>query len=178
MRPALRQQNQRLSACIKQPRRRVAASCSPANTTSPRTGASSLQPNKLRDIFTGLLRASFARLVLWHLRWFAVSTRYMCDPPGSQFVGPQPVGQQWHLHAAHAAAGSTRHRAQRPSAQKSPLGTHKLGRSNPAARGTTCAAWPNTSLNRRANGRPPGPAWQYAVHFRQSGPGVLPLSPG
>ena len=37
---------------------------------------------------------------------------------------------------------------------------------------------PNPSLNRSANGRPPGPAWRYAVHFRQSGPGVLPLSPG
>jgi hypothetical protein len=40
------------------------------------------------------------------------------------------------------------------------------------------AVKPNPSLNRRANGRPPGPAWRYAVHFRQSGPGVLPLSPG
>jgi hypothetical protein len=36
---------------------------------------------------------------------------------------------------------------------------------------------PNPSLKRSANGRPPGPAWRYAVHFRQSGPGVLPLSP-
>ena len=36
---------------------------------------------------------------------------------------------------------------------------------------------PNPSLKRSANGRPPGPVWQYAVHFRQPGPGVLPLSP-
>ena len=36
---------------------------------------------------------------------------------------------------------------------------------------------PNPSLKRSANGRPPGPVWRYAVHFRQSGPGVLPLSP-
>ena len=35
----------------------------------------------------------------------------------------------------------------------------------------------NPSLKRSANGRPPGPAWRYAVHFRQPGPGVLPLSP-
>ena len=35
----------------------------------------------------------------------------------------------------------------------------------------------NPSLNRSANGRPPGPVWRYAVHFRQPGPGVLPLSP-
>ena len=39
------------------------------------------------------------------------------------------------------------------------------------------AATPNPSLKRSANGRPPGPVWRYAVHFRQPGPGVLPLSP-
>ena len=38
-------------------------------------------------------------------------------------------------------------------------------------------ALPNPSLKRSANGRPPGPVWRYAVHFRQPGPGVLPLSP-
>jgi hypothetical protein len=38
-------------------------------------------------------------------------------------------------------------------------------------------AWPNPSLKRSANGRPPGPVWRYAVHFRQPGPGVLPSSP-
>ncbi len=36
---------------------------------------------------------------------------------------------------------------------------------------------PNPSLKRSANGTPPGPVWQYAVHFRQPGPGVLPSSP-
>ena len=35
---------------------------------------------------------------------------------------------------------------------------------------------PNPSLKRSANGRPPGPVWRYAVHFRQTGPGVLPLA--
>ena len=38
-------------------------------------------------------------------------------------------------------------------------------------------ALPNHSLNRSANGRPPGPAGRYAVHFLPSGPGVLPSSP-
>ena len=38
-------------------------------------------------------------------------------------------------------------------------------------------ALPNPSLKRSANGRPPGPVWRYAVHFRQPGPGVLPSSP-
>jgi hypothetical protein len=36
---------------------------------------------------------------------------------------------------------------------------------------------PNPSLKRSTNGRPPGPVWRYAVHFRQPGPGVLPLAP-
>ena len=39
------------------------------------------------------------------------------------------------------------------------------------------ALMPNPSLKRSANGRPPGPVWRYAVHFRQPGPGILPLSP-
>ena len=40
-----------------------------------------------------------------------------------------------------------------------------------------CAVLPNTSLKRSTNGRPPGPGWRYAVHFRQPGPGGLPLAP-
>ena len=36
----------------------------------------------------------------------------------------------------------------------------------------------NLTLNRTTNGRAPGPAWRYAVHFRQSGPGALPLAAG
>ena len=43
--------------------------------------------------------------------------------------------------------------------------------------GKACRAWPNPSLKRSANGRPPGPVWRYALHFRQPGPGVLPLAP-
>ena len=39
------------------------------------------------------------------------------------------------------------------------------------------AVGPNPSLKRSANGKPPGPVWRYAVHFRQPGPGVLPSSP-
>jgi hypothetical protein len=46
----------------------------------------------------------------------------------------------------------------------------------------TVGIWPSTrpnkSFNRTANGRPPGPVWRYAVHFRQPGPGVLPSSAG
>ena len=41
----------------------------------------------------------------------------------------------------------------------------------------TPSALPNPSLKRSANGRPPGPATGYGVHFPAAGPGVLPLSP-
>ena len=37
---------------------------------------------------------------------------------------------------------------------------------------------PNTTLNRSANGRPPGPGRRYAVQCLRPGPGVLPSSPG
>lgn len=36
---------------------------------------------------------------------------------------------------------------------------------------------PNPSLKRSTNGMPPGPGRRYAVHFRQPGPGVMPLAP-
>ena len=36
---------------------------------------------------------------------------------------------------------------------------------------------PKSSLKRSANGRPPGPVWRYAVHFRQPGPGVCRCRP-
>ncbi len=41
-----------------------------------------------------------------------------------------------------------------------------------------CSPLPNPSLNRRANGRPPGPGLWHMVHHHSPGPGVLPLSPG
>ena len=39
------------------------------------------------------------------------------------------------------------------------------------------ALMPNPSLKLSPNGGPPGPVWRYAVHFRQSGPGVPPSVP-
>ena len=45
------------------------------------------------------------------------------------------------------------------------------------SRRTSCAALPNPSLKRSANGRTPGPAAGYGVHFPAAGPGVLPSSP-
>jgi hypothetical protein len=46
------------------------------------------------------------------------------------------------------------------------------------ARSVHRTALPNTSLNRSANGRPPGPGRWYGVHFHQPGPGALPSAPG
>ena len=40
-----------------------------------------------------------------------------------------------------------------------------------------CSLRPNPSLKGSTNGGPPGPAWRYAVHFRQAGPGVPPSAP-
>ena len=39
------------------------------------------------------------------------------------------------------------------------------------------AVKPNPSLEARPNGRPPGPAGRYGVHFLPAGPGVLPSVP-
>ena len=39
-------------------------------------------------------------------------------------------------------------------------------------------AWPNPSVNRSTNGRPPSPGRWYTVHFHRPGLGVLPLVPG
>ena len=40
-----------------------------------------------------------------------------------------------------------------------------------------CAALPNPSVKRRANGAPPGPGHRYAVHSLWPGPGGTPSSP-
>jgi len=48
---------------------------------------------------------------------------------------------------------------------------------NPSSVASSYAVMPNTSLEARPNGRPPGPAARYGVHFLSSGPGVLPLVP-
>ncbi len=60
---------------------------------------------------------------------------------------------------------------QSPSSGARPM--HGCFKRLPVAR----RAWPNPSFKRSTNGRPPGPVWRYAVHFRQSGPGVLPSAP-
>jgi len=54
-----------------------------------------------------------------------------------------------------------------------------LPRPVPEALASVCltALRPNPSLKQSANGRPPGPVWRYAVHFRHPGPGVQPSSP-
>ena len=49
--------------------------------------------------------------------------------------------------------------------------------SAPSQLRASAPAWPNPSLKRSANGRPPAPGRWYAVHFHRPGAGVLPSSP-
>jgi hypothetical protein len=46
------------------------------------------------------------------------------------------------------------------------------------ASGKPLSVLPNPSVNRSANGKPPGPRYSAGLHFLQRGPGALPLSPG
>ena len=55
-------------------------------------------------------------------------------------------------------------------------GKHNLGMQLHSS-GKRRARMPNPSLKLSPNGGPPGPVWLYAVHFRQSGPGVPPSVP-
>ena len=79
---------------------------------------------------------------------------------------PTPGASSHLAWSAHKLRGPTIARL-RGSAQQG---------ANPAA-APERAARPNPSLKRSANGRPPGPATGYGVHFPVAGPGVLPLSP-
>ena len=86
----------------------------------------------------------------------------------------------WHAHlssarkppSVHRRSATTRtrlHGLRSPESCETQLMTNvSLSRHRPG---------PNPMLKRSTNGRPPGPVWRYAVHFRQPGPGVLPLPP-
>ena len=64
-----------------------------------------------------------------------------------------------------------------PAAESAETGQPRGVRSRSPSPVKLRAVRPNPSLKRSANGRPPGPVWRYAVHFRQPGPSVLPSSP-
>jgi hypothetical protein len=88
------------------------------------------------------------------------------EDKGSQFVEPR-----YARNAARCAVlGALRPRSER-------WRFYAVAARNFRAVGQRPGVRPNTSFKRSANGRPPGPVWRYAVHFRQPGPGVLPLSP-
>ena len=85
---------------------------------------------------------------------------------GAEYA-PTPFTGKCHAQPSHKLRGRTITQvssASRQYATNSAKAPVRTARSNP-------------SLKRSANGRPPGPVWRYAVHFRQPGPGVLPSSP-
>ena len=87
---------------------------------------------------------------------------------GTGFVSWLRANFQWMFAQAQASASI-------PMAQSggSPLIQFEAGCTS-----RVCRMTPNPSVNRSANGRPPGLGWWYAVYFHQSGPGGLPLAPG
>jgi hypothetical protein len=99
-----------------------------------------------------------------------------------------PLGSQSHGRAAHEHTCALRPGRAGGAGQQSPSSSTRIAQTIsgprvplPLNNQAVChirTAVPNRSFNRSANGRPPGPSWRYAVHFRQPGPGVLPLSPG
>ena len=109
------------------------------------------------------------------------------DLGSSRVNGPESYHQlrrvssaSWHAHlssarkppSVHRRSATTRTRLRRlrsPESCETQLMTNvSVSRHRPG---------PNPTLKRSTNGRPPGPVWRYAVHFRQPGPGVLPLPP-
>ena len=77
------------------------------------------------------------------------------------------------LASAERAASRWPLRRRERGAGRTEAGASQVTRHRSHGRATR----PNPSLKRSANGRPPGPVWRYAVHFRQPGPSVLPSSP-
>ena len=92
-----------------------------------------------------------------------------------QLVEPAAIGSALPSLSLVSGGGRT---APEPGANPSRMGKVFM----PSLRSIMCAfvpvpLWPNPSLKRSANGRPPSPGWWYAVHFHQPGLGVLPSSP-
>ena len=99
-------------------------------------------------------------------RWFSVSS----SGRRSQHCEPRPV---WARRLEFVVPLGKQRGAGRLGRAPSEITRHcQARRSRPRS-----TVLPNPSLKRSANGRPPGPVWRYAVHFRQPGPGVLPSSP-
>ena len=92
-----------------------------------------------------------------------------------QFTKPAAgAGMQATLHVG-MGGGRVSVKASHPPARFGSLGEKTVA--NPTSVASSYAVMPNPSLEARPNGRPPGPAARYGVHFLSSGPGVLPLVP-
>ena len=127
-----------------------------------------------------LVSSAFA--LYWHCQR---SRRHWLHTPFACFPGSTWLNRGRHLSASAAAT----------TPQFSPRSTIQTSYTRAAPKLWLClvlwpslapvlaflyrrAVRPNPSVNRSTNGGPPGPAWRYTVHFRQSGPGVPPLAPG
>jgi len=177
MRRPVLQQNQRLSACVEQPRRGGAASRLPAVAMNPMTGASGFQ-----------LKGVQGSPLAWS-RWVGIGevskTNYLeplCLIEAHNCVATSGLQRLLNVAAANRRSHLLACQHGRRGSQAI-SGATSAGQHVPHGPGfslrlqSSSAAWPNPSLKRSANGRPPGPVWRYAVHFRQPGPGVLPSSP-
>ena len=81
----------------------------------------------------------------------------------SQFLVAPLLAKSVAAKAAHTCGGKG---ARRATSRKGVAGPYRGPRR------------PNPSVNRSANGMPPGPVHMYGVHCLWPGPGVIPLSPG
>ena len=121
--------------------------------------AQSIQCRRRRSTVARAVRVSGPRLKRQECSWSpGGASRLAPRSKGLSSVPPQGLPSR---STAAEAAWST-HNAQ----GHAPLGC------------APARAWPNTSVNLRANGMPPGPSRRYGVHFPRLGPGVTPSSPG
>ena len=110
-----------------------------------------------------------------HVR-HAKTARRRSAPPSPGVVGA-PAAKRPVLLASERSGGKN------AGVRNSPNALFQTNAVVPGSHGTQGAlgmsphAVPNPSFKRSANGRPPGPAGRYAVHFLPAGPGVLPSSP-
>ena len=136
-----------------------------------------------RPSVTGLERRHVHRSIAFHLKKSPLQHSafgHFCavQAKTSQFVGPQPGAKRWRSQTVHAVAGNSSTTAPMQATRKfSPTkcGLRRPVRSHQATFG---AAWPNHSLNLRANGMPQSPRHSAGMHYLWRGLCVTPLSPG
>ena len=102
---------------------------------------------------------------------------------GSALSGSQTQATLAAVARQRVSLASARSRGKNAVMPAGPNALAHLNSPTPSARGVLAGhgthrlVVANPSFKRSANGRPPGPAGRYAVHFLPAGPGVLPSSP-